>query len=120
MKLLILDDEEVILESLKLYLERKGYSVLTAQRGEIALSLLKEHNPDLMLLDLHLKEGPTGIEVLKQALAFNPQLKVAVLTGFGKEEDVKDKVFSLGAKLLLKKPIQLNYLKEELDKLALT
>jgi len=115
--LLVVDDEEVLLRNYKSYLERKGYVVFTAPRGESGLELLKQHGPDLMLLDLHLKEGIQGIDVLKQALELKPGLKVIVLTGFGKDEDVINMCLNLGAKKVLKKPIALDALKEELDKL---
>jgi len=116
-KLLIVDDEEFILSQFKSYLERKGYLVFTATKGEEGLTLLKQNNPDLMLLDLHLKEGIQGIDVLKQALEFKPDLKVAIYSGFGNDNETIDSCLKLGAKLVLPKPINLKTLKEELDKL---
>ena len=116
-KLLIVDDEDVLLRSLKPYFTRKGYVVFTALKGEDGLELLKVEDPDLMILDLHLKEGIQGVEVLKQAIALKPTLKIAVVTGFGKDDDVIKMCLDLGAKAVLKKPITLDVLKEELEKL---
>lgn len=116
-KLLIIDDEEILIKNYKYYLERRGYLVFTTPKGEDGLELLKQHDPDLMLLDLSLKEGLQGREVLKQAIALKPTLKIAVLTGFGDDEEVRNTCISLGAKIVLTKPITLDGLKEELDKL---
>lgn len=116
-KLVILDDEEMILRHLKLFLQRRGYIVFTAAKGEDGLALLKEHDPDLMILDLHLAEGIQGVDVLKRALEFKPGLKVAIYTGFGKDKDTVNMCLNLGAKTVIPKPTTLDLLKEELDKL---
>jgi len=119
-KLLIVDDEEIILRQFKFFLERKGYVVFTASKGEAGLALLKEHDPDSMILDLHLAEGIQGVDVLKRALELKPGLKVAIYTGFGKDKDAVDMCLNMGAKIVLSKPITLDILKEELEKLRAT
>ena len=62
------------------------------------------------VLDLHLKDGLTGTQVLGSAKKAVPDLKVVVLTGFGEEKDTKDTCISLGANEFLSKPISLNSL----------
>ena len=116
-KLLIIDDEDILLEILKPYFERKGYEVFTAERGDAGLTLLKEHDPDLMLLDLHMQIGIQGIDILKEALKFKPGLRIVVFTGFGRDEDIVRECINLGAKTVVRKPSSLNVLKEALDKL---
>jgi DNA-binding response OmpR family regulator len=116
-KLLVIDDEQIILDSIKSYFERRGYAVFPAHRGDIGLELLKEHGPGLLLLDLHMKEGIQGMEILQRALALKPDLKVAILTGFGGDADVEATCLKLGAKVVLKKPLALEALKAEVDKL---
>ena len=116
-KLLIVDDEDVLLRSLKPYFTRKGYAVFTALKGEDGLELLKVEDPDLMILDLHLTEGIQGVDILKQALEFKPGLKIAIHTGFGNDNDAVDMCLKMGAKIVLPKPITLDILKDELDKL---
>ncbi len=51
-KILIVDDDPDILDAVSIVLESRGYSVATALDGEQGLAALKEHNPDLMILDL--------------------------------------------------------------------
>lgn len=51
-KILIIDDDSDIMESMKLVLETKGYSVISALTGEEGLNKLKEQKPDLIILDV--------------------------------------------------------------------
>jgi len=117
-KLLMIDDEGETIEDIKGYLELKGFEVYTALRGDTGLELIKQHNPDVLLLDLHLKEGPRGMDTLREALKIKPDLKIAVLTGFGGYDDVKNKCLNMGAKIYLEKPIIPSKLKEALEQLA--
>ena len=50
-KILLVDDDELILESVKTSLEMKGYEVLTAENGEVALSIYKKSPVPLVLTD---------------------------------------------------------------------
>lgn len=116
-KLVIVDDEEIVLHQFKSFLERKGYQVFTASCGEDALTLLKQEDADLMILDLHLTEGLQGMDVLKRSLEFKPSLKVAIHSGIGQDKDAVNMCLNMGAKTVLSKPMALSAIKEELDKL---
>jgi two-component system phosphate regulon response regulator PhoB len=87
--ILIVDDEEDILELVKLNLAREGYDVLTATSGEQALKLAQAHQPELVILDLMLP-GIDGLEVCK-ILKRNPkteQMRVVMLTAKSEESDI--------------------------------
>lgn len=118
-RLLVVDDEEILLESIKSYFERRDYLVYIASKGEVALELLKQHNPNIILLDLHLEEGITSKETLQEALKINPQLIVAIWTGFGYDVETEQSCKELGARLLLEKPLPLSELKIHLDNLLI-
>lgn len=60
--ILVVDDEPSIVEVLSLYLSREGYSVLSADNGERALSLARGARPDLIVLDIMLPYK-SGLEV---------------------------------------------------------
>jgi DNA-binding response OmpR family regulator len=119
-KLVIVDDDEILLRQFKSFLERKGYIVFTAVRGEDAIELLKKEDADLMILDLHLTEGMQGMDVFRRALEFKPGLKVAIHSGIGHDKDAVDMCLNMGAKMVLSKPMALSAVKEELDKLQVT
>lgn len=79
---LLVDDEEIIRETLSRDLKEGGHAVLVAESGEQAVQLLRQHHVDLVITDL-MMEGMDGIEVLKAAKEFDPELCVVILTGFG-------------------------------------
>ncbi len=82
----------------KMKLMHEGYDVAVAKNGEIALSLMREHKPDLLLLDL-IMPIKDGFETL-QEMKIDPTLSsvpVVVLTNLGQDSD-KQKAFELGAK----------------------
>ncbi len=64
-KVLIIEDEKELAKVLKAYLERAGYEVLLAGRGDRGLSLWRENKPSLVLLDLNLPEMD-GIDIAKE------------------------------------------------------
>jgi len=116
-KILIVDDEEALLKNIADFLTVKGYQVFTSTDGDSGLELLKKNNPHLMVLDLHLKEGPTGTQILRVAKMLKPDIKVIMFTGFGEEDDAKDNCLSLGADAFLSKPTSLKSLTETIEKL---
>ena len=84
-KVLVIDDDEVLLSLLSLTLREEGYDVVSTADGPQGILLYKEHKPALVLLDLGL---PTmsGIEVLREIRQFDEKAKVIVVTGYGSVE----------------------------------
>jgi DNA-binding response OmpR family regulator len=64
-KILVVDDEQDIIETLKSGLSRQGYEVITAYNGEEALVKVRDEDPDIILLDLIMPKL-NGFEVLKE------------------------------------------------------
>ena len=102
---LIVDDEEGIRESLSGIFEDDGYTVLTAHSGEDALKVVKEQNPDLILLDIWLP-GIDGIQTLKELMELKPDLPVIMISGHG-NIDLAVKATKMGAYDFLEKPLSL-------------
>ena len=73
-KILLVDDEPIIVMLFKTILESKGYAVSVALTGEEGLKMAKEINPDLIILDYHLP-GLNGKEVYYK-LKQNPKTKI--------------------------------------------
>ena len=99
MKILIADDEESIIEVVKIYLEKEGYSVLTALDGDTALKLEIAEKPDLLILDIMLPKM-SGLELCR---AIEREVPVIFLTAKTSEED-KIAGFALGADDYITKP----------------
>lgn len=64
-KILVVDDEPDIRESVKMILQKNGYNVITAEDGDQCLEKLKDETPDLILLDIMMPGTPVS-EVVKQ------------------------------------------------------
>jgi signal transduction histidine kinase len=80
-KILIIDDEEVVLDSCSLILEGGDYSVRTASNGTLGLQLVEEFQPDLVFIDLKMP-GIPGLEVLEKISSLNPTIVAIVITGY--------------------------------------
>ena len=82
MRILIVDDEEVLREVLDAVLRREGFDVVMASSGEEALSILDEDDAiDLAIVDIMLP-GISGIDTLRAVRIANPNLPVIVITAF--------------------------------------
>ena len=86
--LLIVDDEEMIRESLRDILESFGYKVLLAESGKQAVELVnKGAKIDLAIID-YAMPGLNGIETVKQMRAINSQIKMVISSGFAESKEI--------------------------------
>jgi DNA-binding NtrC family response regulator len=81
-KILIVDDELIMRESLAGWLERDGHAVQTAASGEEALEKVKETQFDILLVDIKM-EGISGLEVLRNVKESDPDADVIMITAYG-------------------------------------
>ena len=81
-KILIVDDELIMRESLAGWLERDGYYVEKSASGEEALEILKDSHFDILLVDIKM-EGMSGLDVLKQVKESDPDVTVVMITAYG-------------------------------------
>src|SRR5664279_3500252 len=101
-RILIIDDEAGIRESLQTLLTLEGYTVESAIDGEAGLVEIDQKSFDLVLLDLALP-GQNGIEILAQIRERQPQLPVIMITAYGTVDNVVDAIRS-GAQNFVQKP----------------
>lgn len=80
-KILIIDDEEVVLDSCTQILEGGPYQVATAMDGTFGLELVREFHPDIVFVDLKMP-GIQGFEVLDKIHGFDPTIVAIVITGY--------------------------------------
>jgi len=105
-RILIIDDEPTLRESLKFALAASGYEVSAARTGEEGLELLSAANPDLILLD-HWLPGINGDQVLSKVKEINPDLPVIIMTAQGSVE-LAVSLMKMGAFDFLVKPFELD------------
>ena len=100
-QVLVIDDEIGPRESLRMLL-KPNYQVHTADCVEAGLKLLKEKQPDTIVMDIRMP-GVNGIEGLRKIREIDPHLSVIMLTGFGALETAKE-ALRLGANDYISKP----------------
>ncbi len=102
-RLLVIDDEAMVRESMVAYLEDSGYHVVAADCGHAGLEVLEQQEIDLVLCDLRMP-NLDGLQVLKQVKQKNQQTPFIVVSGAGVMDDVVQ-ALRLGASDYLIKPI---------------
>jgi DNA-binding response OmpR family regulator len=83
---LVVDDDDTVREVVVSYLRAAGINTVQADDGEDALTMVGQHQPDLVILDLMLPRLP-GTDVLRQIRALDAQLPVIMLTARAEEPD---------------------------------
>jgi two-component system nitrogen regulation response regulator NtrX len=81
-RILVIDDEAAIRDSLRMTLEYEGYEFIGAATGQEGLALVERESPDLVLLDVKMP-GMDGLEALDRLRAMNETLPVVVISGHG-------------------------------------
>ena len=115
-KILIVDDELILRESLARWLERDGHRVETASSGEEALDRFKETRYDILLVDIKM-EGISGLEVLRHVKESDPDVAVVMITAYGSISTAIEAMKN-GASDYLLKPFDPNELGVLIDKIS--
>ena len=105
-KVLVLDDEQIVCERLKDYFEKKGISVETFNESQKALERLKEKTFDVIVTDLKM-QGPNGIDVLVAVKKESYKSEVIIITGYGSFETFRQAEY-VGAFDFIAKPFQMS------------
>ncbi len=90
-RILVVDDDDMILESLVSILESEGYITSTARTGVEAIAKTEKEFFNAMLIDIHLPDM-TGIEVISKIKDTTPNMKKLILTGFPETHTAIDAV----------------------------
>lgn len=109
MKILVAEDEPIMLKTIELRLKKDGYDVIAVSDGREALKQIRENTPDLLITDIMMPYS-SGLELVgavKQELS--TPIPVIILSAMG-QEDIVVKAFKLGADDFLNKPFSPNEL----------
>ncbi|MBN1627913.1 MAG: response regulator [Deltaproteobacteria bacterium] len=93
-KILIIDDEIIVLESMASLLEQMGYKAIPVNRSEQAMDSFLKYSPDLVLIDRNMP-GLDGVACIREFMNADPDAKIVIISGYensghdGIEEDVK-------------------------------
>ncbi|MCD4722323.1 MAG: response regulator [Desulfobacula sp.] len=113
-KILIVDDEEIIVRLLSMSLRSDGYETVTALSGEQGLEVFKAESPDIVVTDIKMP-GMDGLELLKMIKEIDPEKEVIIVTGHG---DIDSTITALqyGASDFINKPVRDESLAIALDR----
>ena len=114
-RILIVDDNQAMVEALSIVVGSRGHDAQTALGGEEALSLVENDMPDVMLLDLNMP-GLDGFETLDRLrmMPGGKDLPVLIITALD-DEDLEGKVADAGGTVLLRKPVDVNHLADQIE-----
>ncbi len=103
LRLLVVDDHEIVRQGLVALLERRTEFTVVAQAGTVAESLAaaRKFQPDLVVMDVRLPDG-SGIEACREIRAEMPQTRVVMLTSYPDEEAVLSAIIAGASGYLLK------------------
>ncbi|MBI9110918.1 response regulator [Maridesulfovibrio ferrireducens] len=107
-RVLLVDDEREFVQTLSERLLMRDLGSHVVYDGEAALDLVKDDEPEVMILDLKMP-GIDGIEVLRRVKTTRPNIEVIILTGHGSDQD-KKVCMELGAFAYLHKPVDIDVL----------
>jgi len=115
MKILLIDDDEWIRDSLSLYFEGEGCHLLALETAEEGIEALKGQNYDIMMVDYRLP-GMDGLEFLKRIQGPCPHTKKVLITAY-KSKEVVSKAIKIGIDGFIEKPFTTRNMEESLSRL---
>jgi DNA-binding NtrC family response regulator len=104
MKILVVDDDAIVVKSCKRILEAEGFEVLTVPSADEALETIKKYDFDLLLIDVKMPKHD-GMFLMREIKKDLPEIPIIVMSGYPTPETVAD-VLELGATQFIPKPFR--------------
>ena len=108
MRILIAEDDELILKTIEYKLQKEGYEVIIIRNGKDAIDTINNTEVDLIITDIMMPFA-SGTEILTAVTALGKKIPIIMLSSLGQEEVVLD-AFALGASDFMVKPFSPNEL----------
>lgn len=118
MKILVAEDEPIMLKTIALRLRKDGHEVIVADNGREAMEHIDNHKPDLIITDIMMPYS-SGLEIVGKVKGQSMKTPVIVLSAMGQENVVLE-AFNLGADDYITKPFSPNELSVRVKRLAQT
>jgi DNA-binding NtrC family response regulator len=104
MKILVVDDDAIVIKSCKRILEAEGFEVLTVPSADDALEKIKNYDFDLLLMDVKMPKHD-GMFLMREMKKHLPEIPIIVMSGYPTPETIAD-VLRLGATQFIPKPFR--------------
>jgi len=108
-RILVVDDESMLLKITTRMLEHLNYKVSSVSSGEDAVDYLRFHEVDVVILDMIMEPGWNGRQTYEEILKIRPDQKALIISGFAMNDDIRA-ALGLGVKTFLKKPFTISQL----------
>lgn len=108
-KILLIEDDQLILKMVEFKLKKEGFQVYIAMDGDAGLKAVHELKPDMVITDLMIP-FKSGLEITYLVKKDFPEIPVLVLSALGEEESSVQQAFKLGASDFITKPFNPNEL----------
>ena len=115
-KVLIIDDDPAILQSVEAILKGNGYETITAATGADGINLFKEADPDIVLCDMMMERIDEGVIVAKSIKESNPEKPVYLLSSIGDATASNVSIGDIGFNGVFQKPVNFDQLLSMLEK----
>jgi len=104
MKILVVDDDAIVIKSCRRILEAEGFEVLTVPSADEALEIIKRYDFDLLLIDVKMPKHD-GMYLMREVKQNCPEIPIIVMSGYPTPETIAD-VLKLGATQFIPKPFR--------------
>ena len=104
MKILVVDDDAIVIKSCKRILEAEGLEVSTVPSADEALEMIKKYEFDLLLIDVKMPKHD-GVFLMREIMKVIPDMPIIVMSGYPTPETISD-VLKLGAAQFIPKPFR--------------
>ena len=105
-KILIIDDDADIRESIKVILESNGFEAYSAQDAKEGIAAVENYEPDVVLCDMMMEELDSGTKVAKAIKKTTPKTPIYLLSSIGDATAANIEVDELGFKGVFQKPVE--------------
>ena len=112
-RVLLVEDDDSLRVCLGEFLQGQGWQVAAAGDGKEALRLARSQSFDFSILDFHLPDGTTGLEVFRQIRTFHP-LPAILMSGAANRDDAA-LALQAGVFTFLRKPLELGHLRQSVQ-----
>ncbi|RPD51048.1 MULTISPECIES: response regulator transcription factor [Chitinophagaceae] len=116
MKILVAEDEPIMLKTIELRLKKDGHEVMATDNGRKALEYVEQHQPDMIITDI-MMPYTSGLEIVGKVRQGEKYIPVIVLSSMGQENVVLE-AFNLGADDYITKPFSPNELSIRVKRLG--
>ena len=104
-RILVVDDEQEVLDTVGLVLRHEKHTVLTALDGATAIDIITREEVDVVMVDIRMSPMH-GLEVIARTRELNPRIEVIVISAY-KDDDVIRKAMQMGCAKFVEKPLTL-------------